>query len=69
MQKKLTRNQAEKILETYCIDAPLIGAVDRLINAPVTVTDEARSGFVQVCAGLYARQDQIDKLIYGGAEK
>lgn len=61
---RLTRADALKIIESYCIDEPPAGALDRLTRADLTVDTDDRAGAVRIRGNLSVEQSVIDAILY-----
>ena len=56
----MTRDTAQHLLDTYCDDAPPVGALERLMKSNLTPDDLSLLRF----PGYAHVQDRIDEVIY-----
>ena len=57
----MTKKTAQHLIDTYCDDAPTVGALERLMASTLTEYDLSRLGL----PGYAHIQDRIDGAIYG----
>ena len=66
---KITYEQAENLIDSYCqIDLPPDDAIERVMAHDWNLGGrENRGDQVEVIPGMYARQDEVDRILYGSA--